>query len=214
MKLSKIGVAGVFAMLASVTGGASLANAQPVCEHTVLTVQIPQPNPYDKVGVGSLPEPSGVGFEVTLRQVGQLSVTEFTPEMPLYQARAKGLGQPVSVVSDANARAVFNDLPEGVYIVSVKTPDDAKYRKAYIDDFLVSVPLGGKCVGEVDAKIHYTPNPTTPPPSTHDTPKKPENPLPQTGTQIAGMGLLGAVVTITGVVLLRSRRIQTRGGNE
>lgn len=213
--MKKFGAAAILALSMSVMGGAGAVATEPLCEDTQLTVQIPQPNPYDDVPAGSLPEPTGVGFEVTLRQVNGLSVADFNPKMPPDDARAMGLGEPVSALSDANAQAVFTGLPEGVYVVSTKAPDNPAYRKAYIDDFLVSIPVGGNCIGEVAAKIHYTPTPTpSVPPTPTPTPTKPPGDLSRTGAQVAGIGIAGLALIGAGGVLLASRRRHENSSSE
>lgn len=187
------------------------ANAQ-TCTTAALTIQIPQPNPYDEVPAGQLPEPSGVGFTVTLRQVNGLEPHEFDPEMPISDARAMGLGDAVSTVTDSAAQANFAGLAKGVYLVSTTVPNSTEYRQAYVDDFLVALPLGGECSGTVTAKIHYTPVPQTPPttPPTEppaETPPPSDGDLAKTGLALAGVGIAGAaLVGIGTLVLVGSRK--------
>lgn len=213
MKLVRTSAAAALAAYAAIAGGAHLASAEPMCEDTALTVQIPQPNPYDAVPDGSLPEPTGAGFTVTLRMVEGVNVADFDPHMSAHAAQAQGLGDPVSVVSDADAQAVFRHLPEGVYLVSVEAPDDAQYRKAYIDEFLVSVPLAGQCDAEVDAKVHYSPTPTPPstpstPPTPVEEPNRPRHSMPLTGAEVAGLGLVGLVLAGGGLALINHAKMR------
>lgn len=188
----------------------TVAHAQ-TCSDATLTIQIPQPNPYDEVPAGQRPEPSGVGFTVALRQVNGLKPHEFDPQMAISDARAMGLGDPVSVVTDSAAQAHFSGLAKGVYLVSTTIPESSQYRPAYVDDFLVALPLGGECSGTVTAKIHYspvvepTPTPTPTPPTPPTVPPTPDK-LSKTGAAVAGIGIAGAALVGTGTLFLVGSR--------
>ncbi|MDP9805743.1 hypothetical protein J2S70_000325 [Trueperella bonasi] len=185
------------------------SSAQRLCDHTQLTVQIPQPNPYDDVPEGSLPEPTGAGFTVSVSRVHGLEALDFDPEMAVERARAMDVGEPHVQVSDANAQAVFTGLPEGVYILEIDAPVDPAYQKAYVDDVLISIPVAGKCNGTVTAKIHYEPQPQTPPgepPVNPPTPPKPPGELEWTGASVIGLAAASIALIGGGIAIARKAR--------
>ena len=110
-----------------------------------------------------------------------------------------------------DGKAVFADLPVGLYVVWQDNKDATKGLMP-IEPFLISVPrlYNGEYTLDVVAKPKNAPQPeptetTTPPPPTPPTPPN----LPQTGQlnwPVPVMALMGAVLFIMGWILCASRK--------
>ncbi|WP_353066473.1 class C sortase [Arcanobacterium hippocoleae] len=63
---------------ATATGDARRPNFEIPCTDSSLRLRLPQPNPFDRLPDSALKEPTGAGFEITLRQVAGINLNDPT----------------------------------------------------------------------------------------------------------------------------------------
>ncbi|MDP9800454.1 hypothetical protein J2S49_000530 [Arcanobacterium wilhelmae] len=175
-----IALAPLTAHAQTITGDTPKADV--TCDAGSLAISMPTPNPFDKVAPGQLKDPSGIGVELTAKQVKGYDLTRFAnwagiDKLTVADAEKAGfVGEPHVAVTGKDAVARFGNLPIGLYVVSATMPHVPGYKVSQMDPFIVSVPLGEgdhwDCSVEIAAKTHFdvTPEPTTPPSTPPSTP--------------------------------------------
>ncbi|MDR6939044.1 hypothetical protein [Arcanobacterium hippocoleae] len=208
---------------ATATGDARRPNFEIPCTDSSLRLRLPQPNPFDRLPDSALKEPTGAGFEITLRQVAGINLNDHTQwekirELTIAQANTLGfIGEPHTGITNAQAQVEFKHLPIGVYLVTAKAPIVPGYKISQLDPFLITLPLAvnntWQCAADLTAKTHYSiqPEPIAPPPTppTPPAPPKPPGNLSKTGAAVMGLSGISVMLFGIGAMLLKRRKTNT-----
>lgn len=104
-------------------------------------------NPYNDVPAGQK-APGGVkGCTVTIRRVNDINLGtaegwDAIRALTHEAAAKRSLGEAMVATTDANGMATFNDVPVGLYLMTVTPPNDDAHTYLTYKPQLVTVPVG------------------------------------------------------------------------